>query len=82
MIDLPHFEGGDPKNGAYDPEIQTRSRFMYNAPTHQVSSSISKVNVLSNKQTKRSKTFTLLCYAGVEILWSIIYSKYSATQVS
>jgi len=30
---------GTPNNGAYDPEIQTQSRFLYNAPTHKVSSS-------------------------------------------
>jgi len=38
MIDLPHFGSGDPKNGANDPEISTQPRFLYNAPTHEVSS--------------------------------------------
>jgi len=33
------FGVGTPKNGAYDPEVRTRPRFLYNAPTHPVSSS-------------------------------------------
>jgi len=32
-------EVGTAENGAYDPEIWTQSRCLYNAPTHQISSS-------------------------------------------
>ena len=39
MIDLPHFGSWILANGAYDPEIQTWPQFLYNVPTHQVSSS-------------------------------------------
>jgi len=34
---MAHFWGASP--GGYDPQIRTRLRFLYNAPTHQVSSS-------------------------------------------
>jgi len=54
--------------GAYDPEIQTQSRFLYNAPTHQVPSSYVlsfgsyRVYKQTNKQTHK-QTSTSLRYA-------------------
>jgi len=38
LIEVPHF-GGRGQWAAYDPEIRTRPRFLYKAPTQQVSSS-------------------------------------------
>jgi len=56
MIYLQHFGGRDPKNGAYNPEIQTRPRLLYSVTTNQVSSPYvyhSEVIMLTNKQTNR-----------------------------
>ena len=59
----PHFGGAHP--GGYDPQIRTRSRFLYNAPTSQVSSSYvysfgsyrvdKQTNTQTNKQTNRRR---------------------------
>jgi len=52
--------------GPIDPEIQTWRRFLYNAPTHQVSSSLSFRKYCVEKQTNEEiqlKTSTLLRYA-------------------
>jgi len=66
MIEVPHFWGWEP-NGAYDPEILTRMRFLYNAPMHQVSSSICLIiQKLLCWQTHKQTNIhvALLCYAG------------------
>ena len=50
------FGGADP--GGYDPQIRTRQRFSYNAPTpkfHHHMFTRSEVIMLTNKQTNRSR---------------------------
>jgi len=56
------------EDGVYDPEIRTWLRFLYNAPTHQVSSSYVSsfrsyhADTQTNKKEILYKTSTSLCY--------------------
>jgi len=55
MINLPHIGGEDPKNGAYDPEIQTQDFYTMHPPTkfHHPMFNRSKIIVLTNKQANK-----------------------------
>ena len=59
------------RGGVCDPQIQTRARFLYNASSHQVSSSKGlfvsyRVDKQAHKQTDAAENTHLasLCYAG------------------
>jgi len=66
------------KNGAYDPEMQTWLKFLYNAPTHQVSSSYieSFISYHVDKQTKNTNRF---CSAMLH-WWRITHNRLITTQ--
>jgi len=62
---MPHFVVWEPRGGAYDPQIRTRVRFLYSAPSHQVNrlEVFMLTNKLTDKQQTPLKTSTSLCYA-------------------